>query len=171
MAKIIALLLFLVPVLALGKTANDVYKMPSSGNVPGWGKIDTANIVTDILLPGVPGVAPTGGGSYFLLGQAAESIPLIVLRGTIAANGGSILNGGGFAIASGGTGIYTATYNTAFGDVPSTTCTCDGNTGIYCTVFHGGGSPGAAFVILKTFNIANAAAACIVSMIAVGPRP
>ena len=46
MRNIILMLVVLFGLNAQARTAYDAYRMPSSGNLPGWGKIDLANGTT-----------------------------------------------------------------------------------------------------------------------------
>lgn len=98
MKKKIWLYLFLLtlPISAMGRTANQVYRMPGSGNVPTWGQIDLGQSAA------VTGTLAIGRGGT---GQTSFS------SGAISSNG-SALTSGTLSLGNGGTGI-TACANTA----------------------------------------------------------
>ena len=111
MKNIILLLAILTGMNAEARVAYDAYRMPSSGNLPGWGKIDVANGVTGVLPAANGGTggggASNGGGGDQNGNGSGGAAEVNSFYGTRGGKGG----GGGKWGKPGGTGSASATHS------------------------------------------------------------
>jgi hypothetical protein len=71
-----------------------------------------AKLEDDIVIPGTPSFA--GAGFFGVANQVTTESALGIIRGTVNSDG-SIYNGAGFSVSHPSTGLYTITFDTAFG--------------------------------------------------------
>lgn len=80
----------------------------------------TFGVKTDAEFPGVP----TAGSSNIVVTKANEASTLAIMIGQVE-DDGSILNGEGFTITKGSTGIYTINFTVSWAVEPSITVICE----------------------------------------------
>jgi len=121
--KNLFLLLILLPSIAFGRVAYNVYRMPSSGSLPGWGAIDVSQSAA---VTGVLNVANGGTGqasfttNCVLVGNSTTNITCaansILVNQHPGADSGDIVISGASGVILGSVGATFPTWGTSSGD-------------------------------------------------------
>lgn len=124
---------FLLSQVCFARTANDVYRMPSSGNIPGWGTITGSSVASSA---NFPGNTVQENGKNVVVSSSNATTSLAIVRGggsSISSNCGNTTYGEGYSCNRTGTGVFAITFTNAFSDTPVCTCSTSSNLA-YCLI-------------------------------------